>query len=329
LAKTIAIAERQLLYLVRLVDDLLDISRITRGKIHLYKERITVGTIIQSALELSHPYMEAGGHTLRVEISEAQLSLYGDLTRLAQIVSNLLINAAKYTPSHGHIQLTAYCEGQTVVIAVQDNGIGISKEILPIIFDMFVQAESSRESTISGLGIGLPLVKGLVELHGGQVEAASPGLGHGSTFTVRLPLTTEKTAEKPPQNPLTETSGKAPARRILVVDDNVDIADSTAAVLETLGHQARVAYNGESALKAAREYRPDVILLDLGMPRMNGYEVAKQLRQLPGQERLVLIALTGWGQEVDRQRTREAGFDSHLVKPVDLQTLIKALGIKK
>jgi PAS domain S-box-containing protein len=329
LAKTVAIAERQLQYLVRLVDDLLDISRITRGKIRLHKKRITLDAIIQGALELSEPFMKAGEHTLQVEISEAQLSLYGDLIRLAQAISNLLINAAKYTPSHGHIQLTARCEDQTAVITVQDDGIGLSKEILPIIFDMFVQAESSRESTISGLGVGLPLVKGLVELHGGQVEAASPGLGHGSTFTVRLPLTTEKTAEKPPQNRLTETLGKAPARRILVVDDNVDIADSTAAVLEILGHQAHVAYNGESALQAVREYRPDVILLDLGMPRMNGYEVAKQLRQLPGQEELVLIALTGWGQEVDRQRTREAGFDSHLVKPVDLQTLIKALAIKK
>jgi two-component system CheB/CheR fusion protein len=331
LAKTLAIAERQLQYLVRLVDDLLDISRITRGKIRLHKEKITVDAVIQSALELSHPHMEIGDHTLHVEISEAQLPLYGDLTRLAQAVSNLLINAAKYTPSHGYIQLIAHRgESRTVVITVQDNGIGLSKEILPIIFDMFVQAENPGERIAGGLGIGLPLVKGLVELHGGQVEVTSPGLGQGSTFTVRLPLAVEIAVEEPPsQSLLTETLAEAPIHRILVVDDNVDVADSTAAVMKTLGHQIHVAYSGESALKAAREYRPDIVLLDLGMPGMNGYEVAKQLRQLPGQEGLRLIALTGWGQESDHQRTREAGFDNHLVKPVDLQTLIRVLNAKK
>ncbi|MGR6036416.1 MAG: sensor histidine kinase [Candidatus Nitrosoglobus sp.] len=214
LAKTVALAERQLQYLVRLVDDLLDISRITRGKIRLQKEKITVDAVIQDALELSRPQIEAGDHILHVEIPEAQLPLYGDLTRLAQAVSNLLINAAKYTPFHGHIQLTVRREGQTAVITVQDNGIGLSKEILPIIFDMFVQENAGER--IGGLGVGLPLVKGLVELHGGQVKVASPGRGQGSTFTVWLPLAIEEVAAEKSlssqnQNPLTEPFSSDPS----------------------------------------------------------------------------------------------------------------------
>ncbi|ADE15085.1 PAS sensor protein [Nitrosococcus halophilus Nc 4] len=326
LEKAVSISERQLQHLVHLVEDLLDVSRITRGKIQLRKEPVTLDTIIKSALEISRSHIKAGEHTLCVEVPETQVLLQADLTRLAQAVSNLLINAAKYTPPGGHIKLTARCENQQVVIAVQDDGIGIAQELLPRIFDMFVQAERPGGYAPGGLGIGLPLVKGLVELHGGQAEAASPGLDQGCTFTIRLPLDSEEITRTPLENQQTEAVEETPAHRILVVDDNVDAADSMAEVLRTLGHQVRTAYHGEAALEAVREYGPTVILLDLGMPGMNGYEVAKRLQQLPRGERPVLIALTGWGQEADRQRSREAGFDNHLVKPVELQTLIQVLG---
>ncbi|QBQ55464.1 PAS domain S-box protein [Nitrosococcus wardiae] len=329
LEKAVSISERQLQHLVHLVEDLLDVSRITRGKIQLRKEQVTLDTIIKSALEISRSHIKAGEHTLRVEMPEMPILLQADLTRLAQAVSNLLINAAKYTPPGGHIQLTAWCENQQVVITVQDDGIGIEQKLLPRIFDMFVQAERSGGYASGGLGIGLPLVKGLVELHGGQAEAASPGLGQGSTFTIRLPLASEEATEQPLENWPKETGEEPLAHRILVVDDNVDAADSMAEVLQNLGYQVRTAYHGEATLEAVREYGPTLILLDLGMPGMNGYEVAKRLQQWPREERPVLIALTGWGQEADRQRSREAGFDNHLVKPVNLRTLIQVLNTSK
>ncbi len=321
----LAMTERQLQYLVRLVDDLVDVSRISRGKIQLRKESLVLTTVIERTLELSSAYIEAGGHTLEVNIPAEPLILKGDLLRLAQAISNLLINAAKYTPARGHIRLSVYSEAGEVVIKVCDNGSGIPPEILPSIFEMFVQAKHPGGCAPGGLGVGLPLVKGLIELHGGRVEAATAGPEQGSTFTLWLPLGDSALMREAPSRNFSNAANILQMRRILVVDDNVDAADSTAAVLQLLGYEVVVAYEGKSALKIAQKYQPKVILLDLGMPGMDGYEVAKRLQQMPGQEGLVLIALTGWGQEADRQRTRVAGFNAHLVKPVSLEALAKIL----
>ncbi len=318
----LGMAERQVGQLVRLVDDLLDISRITRGKITLHKARVTLQAVIQIALETSRPQIKAAGHQLTVEMPEEPVNLEADLTRLAQAVSNLLINAAKFTEAGGHIQLRAHCEGQEVLIAVQDNGIGIPAAQLPKVFDLFAQIEQPPGHRRGGLGIGLALVKSLVEMHGGRVEVASAGLGQGSTFTVRLPPYTEQPSREPSDEACgIATTPKVQVRRILVVDDDADVANSMAMLLETCGHQVHIAYDGVTALEIAREHRPEVILLDIGMPGMSGYEVARRLRQQPELHGTLLIALTGWGQEADRQRACEAGFDHHLVKPVDLAAL--------
>lgn len=324
--KAVAMAERQVNNLVRLVDDLLDVSRITRGKIQLRKERVTLAAVIQSALETSRPQIEAGEHALVVDLPEEPVYLKVDPTRIAQAISNLLVNAAKYTPLKGRIQLAARREGQEAVIVVQDNGIGISKAMLPKLFDMFVQSEHSPGHVPSGLGIGLALVKSLVELHEGRIEAASAGPGQGSAFTLRLAVLERPLAEQPSNGLSTGDSRSPQGRRILVIDDNMDAADSIAALLHTWGHDTHVAYEGMAAIEAARRYHPDAILLDLGMPGMDGFEVARRLRQEPGLQKALLIALTGWGQAEDRQRTREAGFDHHLVKPVDPQVLEAMLG---
>ncbi len=318
--RALGMAERQVGQLVRLVDDLLDISRITRGKITLHKERVSLGAVIQSALETSRPHIEMSGHQLTVELPEEPVHLEADLTRLAQAVSNLLINAAKFTEPGGHIQLRAHCEGNEVAIAVQDTGIGIPEAELPKLFGLFAQVEQPPGHRRGGLGIGLALVKSLVELHGGRAEAASPGVGQGSTFTIRLPLVTSR---PPPESPDKEKGAEAPVqtRRILVVDDEADVADSMAMLLKICGHEVVTAYDGATAIEAARAHRPEVVLLDIGMPGMDGYEVARRLRELPELQGVRLIALTGWGQEEDRRRSQAAGFDHHLVKPVDLPKL--------
>jgi PAS domain S-box-containing protein len=322
-AEAVQIAKRQLQHLTHLVEDLLDVSRITRGKIELRRKRVAIADMVQSALETSRPALETVGHRLTVNMPEMPLWVKGDFVRLAQVVSNLLINAAKYTPAGGHIQLAVRQEGDELAIAVQDNGRGISAAFLPRLFDMFSQAKFPS-GQVGGLGVGLPLVKGLVELHGGWVTAASAGPGQGSTFTVRLPLL--KGAAPSAGAALSASfPEKARARRILVVDDNEDAADTLAKLLGVLGHTVQVAYDGQSALEKARACPPEVVLLDLGLPGMDGWEVAKHLRQLLAGKEIMLIALTGWGQETDRQRTREAGFDHHLVKPVEFQTLAKLL----
>jgi PAS domain S-box-containing protein len=314
------IAERQMTHLVRLVDDLLDVSRIARGKIELQRERVDLKAIIHSALDTSRPQIQRARHLLGVSLPEEPIYVEADAVRLAQAVSNLLINAAKYTPEGGNIELRAGREAGDVVIAVQDDGMGIPQDRLAEIFEMFTQVDSPVTRAQGGLGIGLSLVKSLVEMHGGHVEAWSAGIDRGSTFTVRLPLTGGELQEGHAKSKGTPDS-PARGRRILVVDDNPDAVRSTAMLLALRGHEVRTATSGTVALEVARQFRPEVALLDVGMPGMDGYEVARRLRREPTLRQVLLVALTGWSKDEDRQRSREAGFDHHLVKPVDLEQL--------
>jgi PAS domain S-box-containing protein len=321
------VMHRQLQHMVRLVDDLLDVSRITKGKIELRKERIELSKIIQSAVETSRPLIEASGHSLAVQMTPAAVFLDGDLTRLAQVVSNLLNNSARYTKPYGRIWLTTETRDGEAIIRVYDNGVGIPEDMLPHVFEIFTQVSRPLERTQGGLGIGLSLVRGLVEMHGGKAEAYSDGPGRGSEFVVRLPLAVEKPEGQEARAP--EGAGQketAPRPlRIMIVEDNRDAADSLALLLEIMGNTVRTVYEGASALETAAEYRPDVVLLDIGLPGRNGYEVAQDIRATPLLNGVVLIAQTGWGQEEDRQRTSEAGFNHHLVKPVDPQKLKELL----
>jgi PAS domain S-box-containing protein len=321
--------ERQLMQLVRLVDDLLDVSRITRGRVELRKERVELAAVVQSAVETSRPLIEAAGHELMVTLAPEPIHLDADLTRLAQVFSNLLNNAAKYTEQGGHIWLTAERHGGEVVLKVRDTGLGISADMLLKIFEMFTQVDRSLERSRGGLGIGLTLVKRLVEMHGGSVEARSEGPGKGSEFTVRLPvaMASASHAPQPPKGEGEKTPAPAP-RRILVVDDNKDAADSLSMMLSLAGMEARTAYDGLEAVAAAAAFHPDVVLLDIGLPKLNGYEAARRIREQPWGKDMVLVAVTGWGQEEDRRRSQEAGFNAHLVKPVDpvaLQQMLAAL----
>jgi CheY-like chemotaxis protein len=318
-------------HLVRLVDDLMEISRITRGKVELRRERVELAAVVRNAVETSRPHLEAAGHALTVVLPHEPLVLDADPVRLAQVVANLLNNAAKYTEDAGRIELTAEREGDEAVIRVRDTGIGIPEDMLLGVFEMFAQVDRARDRAQGGLGIGLSLVRSLVQMHGGRVEAASAGPGQGSEFTVRLPLAS-------PPCPSTKAAGEpgvaahstaAPLRRVLVVDDRRDAAVSLGRLLQLVGNDVRIAQDGLGALEALRTYRPAVVLLDIGMPGMDGYEVARQIRQQPEFQGVVLIALTGWGQEDDRRRAREAGFDHNLVKPVDfdaLEALLASLG---
>jgi signal transduction histidine kinase/ActR/RegA family two-component response regulator len=314
------IMRRQVNHMVRLVDDLLEISRITRGKIELRKQRIDLSAVIASAIETSRPLIESAGHVLHVNLPDESVPLDADPMRLAQVFSNLLNNAAKYTDVSGEIWLDARCEGAVVVIAVRDAGIGIPAEMLPHVFEMFAQEERSRRRAQGGLGIGLTLVKSLTEMHGGSVHAWSDGPGKGSEFEVRLPVLSLAADEKTGKQERGRPSRLA-ALRVLVVDDNIDAADSLGLLLKLLGADSHVVHDGPSALEAIGWYRPTVVLLDLGMPGMDGYEVARRIRQQGPSRDLPLIALTGWGQEEDRRRTEMAGFTHHLVKPADAQTL--------
>ena len=318
--------ERQVNQMVRLVDDLLEISRITRGQIELRKERISLTTVIQSAVEVSKPLIEDARHHLEISLPSETLIFEADPVRLEQIVSNLLNNAAKYTNPGGRICLAAYRESDSVVISVRDSGIGILPDMLPRIFEMFTQIEHSAGRTQGGLGIGLTLVRSLIEMHGGSIEAQSQGLGNGSEFIVRLPLNDNLQTEMTGAN--TQHSGQLPSKRVLVVDDNRDAADSLGKLLNLAGAEARAVYNGFAALEVLPTYQPAVLLVDIGMPDMDGYELARRVRQLPDCEDLTLIALTGWGQAEDRQRSQAAGFDFHLTKPADfnaLQTLLDSV----
>jgi PAS domain S-box-containing protein len=308
--------ERQLRHLVHLVDDLLDIARISSGKIDLKKERVALEDVIEGAVESSMPLVSAAGHSLELDMPDRCLELEADPIRLGQVMSNLLNNAAKYTPSGGRIKLFVHREAKTVVISIADSGIGIAPDALPQVFEMFTQVGRGRDRSQGGLGIGLALVRRLVELHDGTVTAESAGIGAGSKFVVRLPLATHFESALP-SAVLPEAQPAIPLR-VLVVDDNVDAAESLAALLDLAGHATRVAHDGDQALLTAHEFRPEVVFLDIGMPGKDGYEVAKALRGKPETQQAVLVALTGWGAKDDRARSTSAGFDHHLTKPAGL-----------
>jgi signal transduction histidine kinase/ActR/RegA family two-component response regulator len=321
---------RQLDQMVRLIDDLLDMSRISRGKVQLRKERIELIPALRSAVESVRPFLEAQSHELTVTVTEQPIYLDADPTRLSQVISNLLHNAAKYTEKGGHIWLTAERLDGQAVVSVRDTGIGIAAEHLPHVFEMFSQVAPALERSQGGLGIGLALVRGLVELHGGTVAARSRGQGQGSEFTVRLPIADGAPVHEAPQLPIDSAQTAHPRRRrILAVDDNRDAADSLTRMLELMGHETRAAYDGLEAVQAAAVFRPEVVLLDIGLPKMNGYEAARQIRREKWGKDVVLIALTGWGQEEDRRRALEAGFDHHLTKPVEGAALERLLALMK
>jgi signal transduction histidine kinase/CheY-like chemotaxis protein len=313
--KACTIIERQVTQLTRLVDDLMEVSRITTGKVQLRHERVAVTGIVERAVETAYPLFAQRKHGLTVSLPPDPIWLNADATRLEQVVVNLLTNSAKYTDEGGHIWLTAQQEDGECVLRVRDTGVGIAPELLPRIFDLFTQVEQSLDRSQGGLGIGLALVQRLVEMHLGRVEAYSV-LGQGSEFVVRLPVVL--TPALPPTSATTEANKPTgPSLRVLVVDDNMDAAQSSAMLLKASGHDVRTAYDGPTALEAALDYRPNVVLLDIGLPRMDGYEVAKKMRQNPVLQNLTLVAMTGYGQESDRQRSLEAGFDHHLLKPAD------------
>lgn len=323
------VLKRQLGHLVRLIDDLLEISRITSGKLQLRKERIELSTAVCNAVEATRPLVDAAGHELTISLPPDPVYLDADSTRLAQIFSNLLNNAAKYAEKGGHIWLTARRHGDRITVSVRDTGIGIAAEHLSHIFEMFSQALPALERSQGGLGIGLALVRGLVELHGGTIEAHSDGPGEGSEFIVRLPVA-EAPVRQPPPDQSAETGaplGPTSKSRILVVDDNPDTTTMLATILERTGHDVRVAHDGLEAVHAAAAFRPDVVLLDIGLPKLNGYEVAQRIRQQRGAQNVALIAVTGWGQQEDRRRAMEAGFDHHLTKPVELAALMRLLAL--
>ena len=320
-----AMMDRQLTQLVRLVDDLMDVSRVTNGKLALRKARIDLKSVIHAALETSRPAIDKGGHGLTVAIPDEPLFVDGDAARLAQVVSNLLNNSAKYTHQQGHIWLTAQLDDSAAVLSVKDNGIGIPQTMLSRVFDMFAQVDRTLEKTTGGLGIGLSLVKGLVQMHGGTIEAMSDGEGWGSEFVVRLPVAVSSAdlSHDKTQPPTVQKNEAVPSarRRILVVDDNLDAADSLGLLLELYGHEVRVANDGEAGVATAEKFAPDMVLMDIGMPKLNGYEAASRIRQQLWGKSMVLVALTGWGQAEDRRKSAEAGFDHHLVKPVEMDEL--------
>ena len=314
-----AVIERQTRHLARLVDGLLDVSRMVSGQITLQKKPTELAEIVSDAVETSRPLIRLRKHHLSVELPETPVWLEADLTRVSQVISNLLNNAAKYTEEGGQIRLDAVVDNGSVIIRVRDTGLGIDPQLLPHIFDLFTQAERTPDRSEGGLGIGLTLVKRLVELHGGTVEAISDGPGSGAEFIVRLPAlasTSTQAAGKVPARVPVVAPADARSLRILIVDDNVDAADSIAMLLNMEGHQTRAVNTARAALLAVPEFKPEVVLLDIGLPEMDGYEVARRLRQ-NGRQRMRLVAVTGYGQPADRRRAHAAGFDEHMVKPVE------------
>ena len=327
------IIDRQLQHLVRLVDDLLDVSRIVRGKVQLRKELIDLREPVRRAAETALPVIDARGHNLAVKLPDAAIWVEGDLVRLSQVIANLLTNAAKYTDRAGSIAISAETEGQSAVVRVRDSGIGISPELLPRIFDLFVQGDRTLERAQGGLGIGLTLVRRLVELHQGTVAASSAGAGRGSEFVVTLPIAPAAAGAGATAFSPEQADGSTAGSRVLVVDDNVDACESVAMILRAYGFDVRCLHDGPSVLSTALLWCPDVIVLDIGLPGMSGFEVAVQLRQHAQLRRTPLAALTGYGQEEDQRRSAQAGFDLHLTKPVDpvalheyLLELIRAQG---
>jgi CheY-like chemotaxis protein len=316
--------QRQVGQMVHLIDDLLDVGRISRGKIELRMEPVELASIVHHAVEAVRPLCESMDHELTVTLPSQPAYLKADLARLSQVVGNLLTNACKFTKPGGRIWLDVEREGNQALIRVRDTGIGIAAEHLPHIFEMFMQADTSFERSRGGLGVGLTLVKTLVEMHDGTVEARSAGVGRGSEFVVRLPLRVTPAPALPRARASIQPVATAP-RRILVVDDDRDSVDTLAILLKVIGHEVHIARDGLEAIKVAATCQPHVILLDIGLPRLNGYEAARRIREQQRPRGVTLVALTGWGQEEDRRRSEEAGFDAHLIKPVDFVALTKLL----
>jgi signal transduction histidine kinase/ActR/RegA family two-component response regulator len=316
------IMERQLRQLVRLVDDLLDVSRINTGKFAIKMGRVELKAVVNDALEVVRSYIELHGHDLVIDLPDRPVFLNGDATRLAQILSNLLNNAAKYTNRGGRVSMSAWVEEKNLVVRVADNGIGIAPDMLATVFEMFVQVDSTLERTNAGLGVGLSLARRLVELHHGSIEAHSGGIGRGSEFIVRLPIVVEP---EPPAKITPAAFITSETYRILLADDNVDFVNSIGALLSAMGHSVVITHNGPDALTAAARFCPDFAFLDIGLPQMSGYDLARGIRRLACGPMTLLIAVTGWGQEKDRQLAFEAGFDRHMVKPVRFEQIEEIL----
>ncbi len=320
--RELALIDRQVSHLIRLVDDLLDVSRVASGKVELKREVVELASVVRQSVEQTRPMFEARRHELSLRLPEAGLPVHADATRLSQVITNLLVNAAKYTDPGGKVRVTGALEGEQVVLRIRDNGVGISAELLPNVFEMFVQGRQSLDRALGGLGLGLTLVRSIVQMHGGTVEAFSAGAQQGSEFVVRLPRAVGHAYSGAP-----EARGQASSApmRVLLVDDNQDAANVLGEYLQLLGMETRVSHSGDEALAAAESFRPDAALLDLGLPGMDGYELCRRLRQMPRGRELVVFAVTGYGQPADTQRTAQAGFDQHFVKPVNLDSLTAAL----
>ena len=320
--QTLATSERQVMQIQRLVDDLLDIARISQGKVELRREKVDIAAPVKAAIESARPLVDRQAHRLSVALPNGPLYLMADPARIQQVLVNLLNNAAKYTPAGGSINLEVGSEDHQVLLRVRDTGVGIAPEILPKVFDLFTQVDQDSPKTQGGLGVGLTLVRRLVELHGGQVAVSSAGLGKGSEFVVRLPVQSDKQPKKTPV-----AHDKTPLRhcRLLLVDDNKDAVSMLAMLLRRVGHEVFVVHDGQSALDVARREKPEVVLLDIGLPDMDGYEVAKHMRGDPQLKGSVLVAMTGYGYDDDVQRARDAGFQDHLLKPVRLDSIEETL----
>ena len=320
------VIDRQSRHMAMLLDDLLNVSRIARGTLELRREQVGLRTALSGALETAQPAIESRGHHVELRLPERDPVLHADPDRLAQVFANLLTNAARYTTRGGRITIEARTEGDHVVTTVTDNGIGIAPAELATIFDLFAQGAPANDESREGMGIGLALARSLVELHAGTLTAKSDGVGRGSQFVVRLPLGLPAVAERPPVafEPAAETGA---AWRVLIADDSHDNANSLAELLRLSGHDVATAYDGEEALAVATGFQPRVILLDLGMPRLDGFETCRRLRAMPSDQGLIIIALTGWGQSADREQTSAAGFDAHLVKPVDADDVLALIDL--
>ena len=315
---------RQVRHLGRLVDDLLDVSRITQGQIQLHQEPVDAAILIRRAAEALRPAIEEKQHALTLDVPASSLPLYVDPMRIEQVFQNLLNNATKYTVRGGRIRVTGRAEGKEAVITIADTGIGMPKELVPQVFDLFIQGDRTLDRAHGGLGIGLTLVRRITERHGGAVSATSEGSGRGSTFTIRLPLAAEH--ESKPSEPQDVQHVNNHSRRVLVIDDNVDGAHTLQLLLKSVGHEVALCHTGTAALAAAQSFLPDVVLLDIGLPGKDGYQVARELRADGKLCRSLIVALSGYGQDADRERARAAGFDEHLVKPIDFQNLRAAIG---
>jgi CheY-like chemotaxis protein len=313
------IMARQLEQMVRLIDDLMDVSRISRGRISVKRERMDLLDAVRTAVDTARPAVDAAEHQLLLELPPGPVVVEGDAVRLAQVFANLLSNAAKYTPRGGEIRLAVRNPGDNAVVSVKDTGIGISSEMRPRIFELFVQADRAIERAQGGLGVGLSIAQRITQLHGGNVEAHSDGEGRGSEFVVHLPLA--RARPEAGKSRRDRRAGATNHRRILIADDNIDAASTLGAMLELMGHEVMTAGDGADAVDKAAAFKPEIVFLDVGMPRMNGYDACEAIRKIPGGNRMTIIALTGWGQESHKQRSREAGFDRHLVKPVALDDL--------